>query len=147
MEKQNELSFKYIKKCNDAITPSKNHELDTGFDLHIIKKIKEFNNVSYFDTGIIVCPPSGYYFELVGRSSIAKTGWMLANYIGIIDCTYIGTIIVALVKTYPDAIDLELPCKLVQLIPRKLILMTPIESLYFDETDRSDSGGLGSGTI
>ncbi len=32
-------------------------------------------------------------------------------------------------------------------MPRKLILMTPIESLYFDETDWADSGGLGSGTI
>ena len=72
---------------------------------------------------------------------------MLANNIGIIDPEYTGTIIVALVKIYPNALDLELPCKLVQLIPRKLILMTPIESLYFEKTDRADSGGLGSGTI
>ena len=77
-----ELSFKYIKVHKDAIAPSKNHPLDTGFDLYLIKKIKEYNNVSYFDTGIAVRPPNGYYFDLVGRSSIAKTGWMLANNIG-----------------------------------------------------------------
>lgn len=142
-----ELSFKYIKVHKDAIAPSKNHPLDTGFDLYLIKKIKEYNNVSYFDTGIAVRPPNGYYFDLVGRSSIAKTGWMLANNIGIIDFNYTGTVIVALIKIDPNANELELPCKLVQLIPRNLILMNPIESDYIEDTDRADSGGLGSKSI
>jgi dUTP pyrophosphatase len=142
-----ELNFKYIKVHKDAIEPSKNHPLDTGFDLHLIKKIKEYNNVSYFDTGIAVRPPNGYYFDLVGRSSIAKTGWMLANNIGIIDFNYTGTVIVALIKIDPNANELELPCKLVQLIPRNLILMNPIESNYIENTDRADSGGLGSKSI
>ena len=144
---ESELSFKYIKVHKDAIAPSKNHPLDTGFDLHLIKKIKEYNNVSYFDTGIAVRPPNGYYFDLVGRSLIAKTGWMLANNIGIIDFNYTGTVIVALIKIDPNANELELPCKLVQLIPRNLILMNSIESDYIEDTDRADSGGLGSKTI
>lgn len=141
------LNFKYIKTDNDAISPTKNHELDTGFDLHLIKKIKEHNNVLFYDTGIVVRPPFGYYFELVGRSSIAKSGWMLANNIGIIDYNYTGSIIVALIKVDQHAKELELPCKLVQIIPRKLIMMNFVESDVIDETDRANTGGLGSGSI
>jgi dUTP pyrophosphatase len=92
-----------------------------------------------------VQPENGYYFDLVGRSSISKTGWMVANNIGIIDASYTGTVIVALVKIDPDAHEIELPCKLVQLIPRQLILMEPIEVDSLDDTERGDKGFGSSG--
>lgn len=142
--KIDKLSFKYVKTCDDAIPPIKNHDSDTGYDLSLIKKIKEYNNVHYYDTCIKVQPPLGYYFEIVGRSSIAKTGWMLANNIGIIDCSYVGSIIVALVKVNPCADELILPSKLIQLIPRKLILMDSYEVESIETTKRADTGGLGS---
>jgi dUTPase len=137
--------FRYVKTLDDAIKPSKTRLSDTGYDLHLIKKIKEVNDVHYFDTGIKVELEYGYYFDLIGRSSISKTGWALANNMGIIDQTYRGSIIVALVKTVPNPIKIELPCKLVQLIPRKVIILNdPEEVVDFTETGRGNTGGLGS---
>ena len=137
------ISFKW-KRINELVEPpAKNKFSDAGYDLSIIFLLREIDGVHYFDTGISVEPPNGYYFELVGRSSIAKTGWMLANNIGIIDASYRGTIIVPLIKVNPEANELELPKKLVQLIPRQLILMEGIEVQTLDNTSRGD-GGFGS---
>lgn len=139
-------SFKFVKTCPEAISPSKTNITDSGFDLHLIKKVKVVNNVYFYDTGIKVRPQIGYYFDLVARSSISKTGWMLANNVGIIDITYSGSILVCLVKVVPDAKELELPIKLVQLIPRNLIMMVPEEVDDLDNTSRGN-GGFGSTDI
>ena len=70
---------------------------------------------------------------------------MLANNIGIIDASYTGSVIVALVKIDSDSPELELPCKLVQIIPRKLILMEAIEVDSLDDTERGAKGFGSSG--
>ena len=137
--------FKWARTIPKAPKPTKNRFSDSGFDLHLVKKIKVQAGVHYFDTGIQVQPENGYYFDLVGRSSISKTGWMIANNIGIIDSSYTGSIIAALVKIDCDALDLELPCKLVQLIPRKLILMDAVEVNSLEDTERGEKGFGSSG--
>jgi dUTP pyrophosphatase len=108
-----------------------------------VKKIKEDATMVLYDTGIAVQPPIGYYFELVGRSSISKTGYIVANSVGIIDASYTGSIKVALVKVWKEAQDIELPARLVQLIPRQFIHLEPKEVSEFDGTKRAD-GGFGS---
>lgn len=139
--------FRYTLDCDEKYKPQKNRESDAGYDLHLIEKIKENNGVHYYDTKVAVQPDVGYYFELVGRSSIAKTGYMLANNIGIIDSNYRGNIIVALIKVNPNAPELQLPMKLVQLIPRKQIFFNMIQVEKLDSTDRNDDGGLGSKNV
>lgn len=136
-------SFQYVRTDADAVPPSKNKSSDSGFDLTLIKKLKEYNNVTFFDTGIKVSPPLGWYFDLVGRSSISKTGYMLANNIGIIDQSYTGNILVALVKIDQTAPELALPARLVQIIPRKVSHMVPVEVEELEPTGRGD-GGFGS---
>ena len=86
---------------------------------------------------------NGYYFELVPRSSISKTGYSLANNIGIIDQNYRGEIIVALRKNDEKADDLILPCKIAQLIPKQWFNMVFEEDVNITETVR-DTGGFGS---
>ncbi len=137
-------SFTWQRTIENAEPPTKSNTSDTGFDLNLMKKIKVVGNVHYFDTGIKVEPSPGYYFELVGRSSISKTGWTLANSVGVIDAGYRGTIIAALLKTRDDTPDLELPVKLVQLIPRPLVIMKSICSDDdMSKTSRGE-GGFGS---
>ena len=131
--------FNWSRTIPDAKAPQKERFSDSGYDLHLMELKKQVGNVYYYDTGIQVQPQAGYYFELVGRSSIAKSGWTLANNIGIIDASYRGPIIVALIKTTPDA-TLTLPNRLVQLIPRKLILMDSIEVESITKTERGDTG-------
>jgi deoxyuridine 5'-triphosphate nucleotidohydrolase len=94
-----------------------------------------------------VCSEEGYYSEIVPRSSISKSGYMLSNSVGIIDQSYRGNIMVSLTKIDSESPDIELPFKCCQLIIRKQYYANMIEVGYsFDETDRNE-GGYGSTSI
>ena len=130
----------------DAVIPSKAHPSDSGYDLTIIKVSKDMSRggqtIIMFDTCIAVCPPDGYYTEVVPRSSLSKTGYMLANSVGIIDASYRGSIKVVL-SGDESLRGLELPFKGFQLILRKLENAEVIEVDDLDNTVRGD-GGFGS---
>lgn len=137
------LPFKYRLVDPLGIPPHKTRPSDSGFDLHLISIKKTFGKVTLYGTGVSVEPPAGYYFDMVPRSSMIKTGYMLANSVGIIDQGYTGEIMVPLIKMDPDAPDLELPCKMVQLIPRKWHGFSPVNNDDVIQTERG-SGGFGS---
>lgn len=123
-----------------AVVPSKVRESDAGYDLTIIKLHKQLTpKTALYDTGIQLSIPNGYYIEVVPRSSISKTGYILANNIGIIDAAYRGNIYVALMKVDESMPDIELPSRICQLIVRKQ------ERLHFVETDNISSSSRGSG--
>ena len=134
---------KFWKTLEDAVAPIKVHISDSGYDLQLIRYLKTENGVDFYDTGIAVQPPIGYYFDLVARSSLAKTGYVLANSVGIIDASYTGSIKVALIKACNHAPDLKLPARIVQLIPRKYIHLPMQETTVYEKTQRND-GGFGS---
>lgn len=138
-----DTTFKFVRTRQDAVPPRKAHATDSGYDLWLLEKVKEENGMQLYDTGIAVKPPHGFYFELVGRSSISKSGYILANSVGIIDASYRGTLKVALVKVNPEAPELELPCRLVQLIPRQFLHLEAVEVEELDTTTRG-VGGFGS---
>jgi dUTP pyrophosphatase len=139
------LSFKWAKSDINAVCPSKTHISDSGYDLTVIKKLKCVGRVVYYDTCIKVEPNYGWYFDVVPRSSLSKTGYMLANSVGIIDRTYTGNIIIALMKVDLDMPDIELPYRCAQMIPRQTVHMKAIEVSETDIgiTDRG-TGGFGS---
>jgi dUTP pyrophosphatase len=134
---------KFVKTSKDAVAPFKIHESDIGWDITIIRLIKQIGNVYFFGTGLKVCPPNGSYYEIVPRSSITKTGYILKNSVGVLDPSYVGEVIVCLEKTDPNAPDLELPCRIVQLVQREIIPCTFFEVESFEETARGE-GGFGS---
>lgn len=137
--------FNWSKTRKDAIAPSKSRVSDSGYDLVLLEKIKTIGKVELYDTGIKVKPAFGIYFDLVPRSSIIKSGYILANSTGIIDRTYLGNVMVALIKIDENAPALELPNRLVQLIPRSII---HAEFIEVSEEELSNSsrgtGGFGS---
>jgi dUTP pyrophosphatase len=139
------LTVHFKRTHPQAVAPSKANASDSGYDLVLVDKIKEVDGVAYYDTGIQVAPPTGFYFDLVGRSSIAKTGYMLANNIGIIDNSYRGNIIVALVKINQDMPDLVLPARLVQIIPRK-VWNLPFEDIGDQDLTATARGAGGFGS-
>jgi dUTP pyrophosphatase len=148
-ELNNKPSIKVYKTDKDAVIPSKAFEEDAGYDLTIIKKIKDFNSkTTLYDTGIKIEIDEGYYTEIVPRSSISKFGYILANNIGIIDNHYRGNLMIALTKIADDAPDIELPFKCCQLIVRKQIYsdLYEITDDNLSSTLRND-GGFGSTTI
>lgn len=144
---QGELNFEWQKTCSDAQPPFKSRASDSGYDLTIISKIKDIGVVSLYETGIKVRPDFGWYFDLVGRSSIIKSGYIVANSFGVIDRTYTGSIKVPLIKVDPKAPDLELPSRLVQIIPRPIVHMKVVqvseEEFNKFKSERA-AGGFGS---
>jgi deoxyuridine 5'-triphosphate nucleotidohydrolase len=133
------------KTLSDAVLPTKAKQSDVGYDLTIIKHHKNLGlNTNMYDTGITIKPEFGYYAEVVPRSSLSKSGYMLTNSIGIIDASYTGNIYVVLTKIDETKPDLELPFKCCQLIFRKQIYTEIINTdMPLDETARGD-GGFGS---
>jgi deoxyuridine 5'-triphosphate nucleotidohydrolase len=110
-----------FKSDQQAVLPSKARVSDVGYDLTIVKLHKRLSaETALYNTGIRLSIPSGYYVEVVPRSSLSKSGFMLTNSIGIIDPGYTGDILVALTCVSPGA-DLSpaLPFKCCQLILRR----------------------------
>jgi len=135
----------FYKTDDRAVLPNHNHITDIGYDLTVLNHHKRLNDVtSLYDTGLQIQVPFGYYVEIVPRSSLSKSGYMLSNSIGIIDTSYTGNLYVALTKVSPSSPDIEFPFKCCQLILRKQEFMNPVWSTKpFNETCRND-GGFGS---
>jgi dUTPase len=92
-----------IKLLDDkAEIPTRAHESDTGYDIKFIGVEKIIGDVIFFKTGISVASPSGYYYDIVPRSSISKYPLELANQVGIIDEHYRGEVLVAIRVTHPN---------------------------------------------
>ena len=136
-----------MKTNKDAVIPEKGKASDVGYDLSIIKVEKRFNtNTVLYDTGIKLRVAHGLYAEIVPRSSLSKSGYMLANSIGIIDPSYNGNLLIALTKIDPETPDIVFPFRCCQLIFRKQLHVTLSETEdleKFDATARG-SGGFGS---
>jgi len=85
-------------KCHyPAMTiPQKAHASDAGIDLTAYAVKQKRDRIYLFDTGISAQISQGYYLEIVPRSSIINTDFMMANSIGVIDPDYRGKIFVPL---------------------------------------------------
>ena len=137
-------NIKVVKDCPEANMPTKARESDVGYDLTIIKLHKQISdNIIMYDTGIKLQVPFGHYVEVYPRSSLSKTGWMLANSVGIIDSSYTGNIYVVLSRSDPSTPELQLPFKGFQIIVREQRHANFMLSDDIYETSRGD-GGFGS---
>ena len=137
------LRFEYRLMEPGAVAPFKTRVSDSGFDLTLIRKVKRHGACTLYGTGLQVRPPPGWYFDVVPRSSIIKTGYITANSVGVIDRSYRGEIMVPLIKVDPAAPDLKLPARVAQMIPRPIVHLTAEASEALDTTARGE-GGFGS---
>jgi deoxyuridine 5'-triphosphate nucleotidohydrolase len=130
-----------FKLCSElAVLPSK-RLIDVGFDLTIIDVYQTISDkITMFETGVALDIPAGYYVELLPRSSMSKTGYMLANSVGVIDPAYSGTLKVPLIKVDSSMPDLQLPCKLAQLILKPYVYAHVAQVDYIQPTTRGSSG-------
>tara|TARA_Y100000389_G_scaffold190797_1_gene216052 strand:+ start:1076 stop:1504 length:429 start_codon:yes stop_codon:yes gene_type:complete len=140
------MSILFKSHDERAIIPSRAGENEVGYDLTIIEKVKDMStNTAMYDSYISVQPPDGVYFEIIPRSSISKTGYILTNSVGIIDPSYRGTLKVVLTKIDETKPNIELPNKRFQLIPRTFIsnMFEPKSVDELSNTYRGE-GGFGS---
>lgn len=135
--------MKCFKTNKDAVLPSKNRVSDSGYDLTAISLIKRVGDIYYYGTGIKVVPDFGWALDIRARSSISKSGYILANGVGTIDRTYLGEIIIPMRKVAHSMPDFELPAKIAQLVPRPIHHLEIQEVFSEDdlgETNRGDKG-------
>ena len=85
-----------------GVVPTRAHKTDSGYDITFTGVSKIVGDVIFFKTDISLQPPSGYYFEVVPRSSISKLPLEMANSIGVIDESYTGEIIVPVRVTHSN---------------------------------------------
>jgi deoxyuridine 5'-triphosphate nucleotidohydrolase len=133
-----------------ASIPHKQYDTDVGFDMELVARCDGrtedmVNDVTLFDTGLVVKPQEGYYVEIVARSSLHKFGYLLANSVGVIDPEYRGRIMVPLLK-FRDGDDIKLPFKGVQMIIRKAeyVYVGEADEDIADEATQRGTGGFGS---
>lgn len=138
----NKIPAKIINKSSFKI--NKNTYENVGIDLYV-NEIEDCGNYIKVKTGIHIQPPKGFYFDLVVRSSTHKKGLMLYNNIGIIDQSYTGEIIAVLYKTSDFTETPKIGDRLVQLIPRRSLLVDIIEVSELDNSERGDKGFGSSG--
>jgi deoxyuridine 5'-triphosphate nucleotidohydrolase len=144
---QPEIPTLGFKLCSEqAVLPTKRVS-DVGFDLTITRVHSVVSNqITMFDTGVALDVPVGYYVEMVPRSSMSKTGYMLANSVGVIDPGYLGTIKVPLVKIDQSLPDIQLPCRIAQLILKPYVFAHSVLVDSLKPTTRG-VGGFGSTNV
>ena len=147
-----------------AVLPQRGRIEDVGYDLTALKvtrapKAARGTYTYLINFGVSVEPPPGYYFELIPRSSLAWSGFILANSVGVIDPDYRGQLMMPLIyiaQTEPreellaaeevDLIAQELVGKrLAQLVLRRHLScqFVQVESRALSSTPRGE-GGFGS---
>jgi deoxyuridine 5'-triphosphate nucleotidohydrolase len=143
--------IKVYKVDDEAVMPTKTRYSDAGYDLTILREYKMLtHNTSLYDTGIQLEIPNGYYVEIVPRSSISRSGYMLANSVGIIDQGYRGNLYVALTKTNDDNVsavpELSLPWKCCQMIVKKQVYSRLVAGDAGTGIEKSSRGAGGFGS-
>lgn len=133
-----------IKKVREsAFVPTKAHATDAGFDLYADSiGYDDCGNVVY-GSGIAVEIPRGYVGLVFPRSSIARTGLILSNAVGVIDSGYRGEVMAKFRRAQVPAEEYKLGERIAQLIimPYPEVEFEAVEEL--SESDRGE-GGYGS---
>jgi deoxyuridine 5'-triphosphate nucleotidohydrolase len=142
------LICKFARTEKTAVIPSKLRASDEGYDLTLIGILKPMGtNTIMYNTGIHVEVPLGFHIEVIPRSSISNSGYMLANSTGMIDVNYKGKLGICLTKIDVLKPDIELPCALGQMVLKQsihfLVKEVPVDDLI--KTERG-SKGFGSRT-
>lgn len=129
----------------NAVLPKKRIS-DVGYDLTVVDVYSKLTPMTYlYETHIALDIPLGYYVEIVPRSSISKTGYILANSVGIIDPSYTGTLKVSLIKIDNSMPDIKLPFRIAQLILKPYIISNHKDTTHEEAIDtKRGSGGFGS---
>ncbi|MBF0289282.1 MAG: dUTP diphosphatase [SAR324 cluster bacterium] len=127
--------------------PQRAHTTDAGIDLSAYAVEQKRDSVFFFDTGVSIELSEGYYAEIVPRSSIVKTDFIMANSVGIIDPDYRGRLFVPFrFVGHGEALqtaELLLNQRIAQLIVRKLETCTVEVVSSLTDTERG-TGGFGS---
>jgi len=125
-----------IKKIHpNAVIPKYAKSHDAGMDLTTVGIEKTKNHTTYH-TGLAMEIPEGYVGLLFPRSSVYKTGQVLANCVGVIDSGYRGEI---MLKYTLGSDQYYIGDRVGQ------IIVMPYPQIQFEEVDELSKTDRGSG--
>jgi hypothetical protein len=131
----------FTRTHSNAVIPSKGTNMSIGYDLTAVEVYKKLSEkTTLFNTGIKVVPPEGYYTEILPRSSLSKTGYMLSNSVGVIDPDFSDNLLIALTKIDDSMPDIQLPFTRCQLVLRKCDFFNMKEVSNITDTGRGSFG-------
>lgn len=133
----------FIKTNPNAVVPTKAHSNDAGFDLTAnTVAYDQLNKTMNYGVGIKANIPPGHVGLLFPRSSIYKKDLRLANAVGVVDSGFLGEIIIKF-----DIITKESVAPRIYEINERIaqLIIIPIPSIKFEETDVFKNTGRGTG--
>ena len=135
-----------IKKLDDkAIIPSYARSGDAGMDL-TATSIKNTNSDGYnyieYGTSLLMEIPDGYVGLIYPRSSLSKTGLIMANSVAVIDSSYRGEILLRF-KYVDGGVKYKIGERIAQIMIVPYPTIEFVEQDILSETERG-SGGFGS---
>lgn len=139
------MKVKIKKLSENAKIPKYAHSDDAGMDLTATSKwYDQWGNIC-FGTGIALEIPSGYYGQIVPRSSISKTLMYMVNTPCTIDSNYRGEIMLKFKRISPyykfdGEPEYQVGDRIAQLIIKSY------EHVEFDEVDELSDSDRGDGS-
>lgn len=132
------MQIKFKKLVPEAIVPKKGTEYSAGYDLTAVSMTYLSSGHIKYGTGIAVEIPDGCVGLLFPRSSVYKTGTMLANSVGVIDADYRGEIMA--VFNHCGELSYQVGDRIAQLI------IMPYPSVTYIEVDELSTTERGNGS-
>ena len=134
------IKVKVKKVIAGALLPKRAHDTDAGCDLYASSiSYDDCNNVVY-GTGIAVEIPQGYVGLVFPRSSIARTGLILSNAVGVIDSGYRGEVMAKFRRAQVPAEEYKLGERIAQLI------IMPYPDVVFELVEELSDSDRGAGS-
>ena len=132
------MQIKFKKILPEAVVPKKGTEHSAGYDLTAVSVTYLPSGHIKYGTGIAVEIPKGYVGLLFPRSSVYKTGTMLANSVGVIDADYRGEI--SVIFNHCSERSYQVGDRVAQLI------IMPYPSITYIEVDELSTTERGNGS-
>jgi dUTP pyrophosphatase len=139
------MELKFKKLNSEAKCPEQAYDDAAAWDMFATsKKVVDTGDYGYIEygTGLAMEIPTGYVGKIFPRSSLSKTGMILANHVGIIDPDYRGEITFRY-KWVHGTKQYEVGDKIGQFRLEETIKIVWVESEDLSETTRG-TGGYGS---
>ena len=132
----------------NAIMPSRAHELDAGYDLYSPVDAVVYGNHGHgvrnstvIDTGVHIAIPAGYVGDIKSKSGLMVNHEILTD--GTIDAGYTGSIRVTLFNFGLEVYKIKAGQKIAQLVIKKIATPALKQVDKLQDTERG-SGGFGS---
>lgn len=147
------VTIYYKKLRSGAHAPERAHDGDAGWDVCAASVedvgLVGFRPIKQYGTGLALAVPKGYWVDVRARSSVYRTGMLLANGVGTVDSGYRGEVKATFYQGLgvAEAPRYGVGNKIAQLVVQPA-LTTDVEFVEVDELPPSEDGrgegGFGS---